>query len=226
MTEFYSKAKLPTLYGEFDIYIFKDSGKEHTVLLKDNYDHPVLVRVHSQCLTGDIFSSLKCDCGEQLVLSLAAISQVGGLLIYLAQEGRGIGLGNKIRAYSLQENGLDTINANIALGFRADERDYSTAADILKYFNINHIALLTNNPKKITALQNKGFKVERIPIITARNPYNQIYLETKEKKMNHLLCEKLTTKEEIIKKYQELVRKNKIKKKTEVAKPLNYELVK
>jgi 3,4-dihydroxy 2-butanone 4-phosphate synthase/GTP cyclohydrolase II len=150
---------------------------------------PVLVRVHSECLTGDVFHSLRCDCGEQIDLALEAISEEGrGVLLYMRQEGRGIGLHNKIRAYALQDQGLDTVEANEALGFESDIRDYGIGAQILADLGVRNIRLLTNNPRKVIGLEGYGLQVvETLPIVCKPNPKNRKYLETKRKKMGHLL---------------------------------------
>ena len=150
---------------------------------------PVLVRVHSECLTGDVFHSLRCDCGEQIDLALKAISDEGrGVLLYMRQEGRGIGLHNKIRAYALQDQGLDTVEANEALGFESDIRDYGIGAQILADLGVRNLRLLTNNPRKVIGLEGYGLQVvETLPIICRPNPNNRRYLETKRKKMGHLL---------------------------------------
>jgi len=189
-----TQAILPTEFGKFQILVFR-SNHTHTdrheqiVLQKgDLKNGPVLVRIHSSCLTGDILHSLKCDCGKQLSLSLKKITRQGGLLIYLNQEGRGIGILNKIRAYHLQDKKLDTVEANIALGLPIDARDYSLAAAILKKMRIKKIKLLTNNPQKIDQLQDAGVKVlKRIPLEVLPNKFNKFYLETKKKKMGHKL---------------------------------------
>ncbi|MCL4421327.1 MAG: GTP cyclohydrolase II [Candidatus Thermoplasmatota archaeon] len=191
MLELYSKAKLPTVYGLFEIYAFKWDGddKENAVLVKGDImgQQDIPVRIHSECLTGDVFSSQRCDCHDQLVHSLSYLgSQPKGLLIYLRQEGRGIGLLNKIKAYSLQEMGYDTVEANLMLGFPADTRDYSFAVEVLKYFNLHSIKLLTNNPDKIEFLEKNNITVsERIPILTKPTPYDKFYLETKKIRMRH-----------------------------------------
>lgn len=185
-----ASAKLPTAFGAFTIHIFTDqAGREHVALTKGNIaTHlPVLTRVHSQCLTGDTFQSLKCDCVNQLHSALKKISHARrGVLIYLNQEGRGIGLHNKIRAYALQEKGMDTVEANLALGFSADERDYQVAAKILKALSISHIKLLTNNPDKIAQLKTYGITVvRRIPLAVGKNRLNRRYLDVKAKKLGH-----------------------------------------
>ena len=184
--EISSIANLPTKYGNFKIQSFKEDEKEHLVIFTENMPEIPLVRIHSECLTGDALGSLKCDCGEQLEYALKEINQNGGMVIYLRQEGRGIGLFNKVNAYYLQDMGLDTVEANHQLGFEADMRDFSIVEDILKHFNIEKIKLLTNNPKKEFAFKNIKV-VERIPIKIKPNPYNKNYLKTKKEKMGHLL---------------------------------------
>lgn len=156
-----------------------------------NVDHPILVRVHSQCLTGDVFHSMRCDCGEQLDRAMEAIASVGeGVIIYLRQEGRGIGLTNKLHAYRLQDQGLDTVEANEELGFPADKRDYGIGAQILRDLGIRRIRILTNNPKKTNRLQIYGLEViEQLPLKVPPNPHNRRYLETKRTKLGHLLDE-------------------------------------
>lgn len=186
-----TKAFLPTKYDEnFEIYTFNNiyDEKEHVALVKRPFKGVPLVRIHSECATGDIFHSLRCDCGEQLEKSLELISKEGGVIIYLRQEGRGIGLNNKIKAYKLQDEGLDTVEANLKLGFKADERDYYIAYLILKALNIDKIKLLTNNPEKFEKLRNFGIQIEEIVRIYGTvNKFNKRYLETKVKKMNHLI---------------------------------------
>ncbi len=186
-------ARLPTRFGEFTVIVYKsdfDSG-EHMAFVKGDVTtpEPVLVRVNSECATGDIFGSLRCDCGDQLALAMQAVAAEGrGVIIYLRQEGRGIGLCNKIKAYSLQDRGLDTVEANIALGFPADSRDYRIGAQILKDMGVGRIRLITNNPAKISDLEQHGLEVtERIPAEAGTNPENRHYLETKKAKMGHLL---------------------------------------
>jgi len=177
-------ATLPTKYGEFKIQSFKEGEKEHLVIFTENLPETPLVRIHSECLTGDALGSLKCDCGEQLEYAMKEINKHGGMIIYLRQEGRGIGLFNKVNAYALQDRGLDTVEANHQLGFEADMRDFSIVEEILKHFNIKKIKLLTNNPKKEFAFKN--IKVEkRIPIIVKPNPFNKNYLKTKKEKLGH-----------------------------------------
>ena len=186
-------ARLPTKWATFDMHGFEDpqTSKEHVALTLGDVstDAPVLARVHSECLTGDAFSSLKCDCGLQLEAALEAIAKEGrGLLLYLRQEGRGIGLMNKIRAYKLQDQGADTVEANEALGFGADLRDYSICMPMLDQLGVKELRLMTNNPRKVRSLEEYGFRVvERVPIETPRNPHNQKYLEIKAGKLGHIL---------------------------------------
>ncbi|CAL4322240.1 GTP cyclohydrolase-2 [Buchnera aphidicola (Protaphis terricola)] len=187
------KAILPTRWGKFTIFGFeeKKNGKNHIALVYGdiNKNVPILSRVHSECLTGDAFFSLRCDCGDQLKMSMDKITREGrGLLIYHRQEGRNIGLLNKIKAYSLQDQGLDTVEANLKLGFSADERDFSLCADIFNILNIKKVRLLTNNPLKVNMLLSFGINIiERVPLITKKNNNNYNYLKTKEKKMGHIL---------------------------------------
>ncbi len=179
------KANLPTKFGDFKIIAFKEGEKEHLAIFKEPFSESALVRVHSECLTGDALGSLKCDCGEQLQHSLEMISKEGGLVIYLRQEGRNIGLLNKVNAYALQDEGLDTVEANHQLGFLDDERSYEMVEFILEYFGINKIRLLTNNPRKIKSI--KGIEIEkRIPLVIEPNRYNKNYIKTKKEKMGHL----------------------------------------
>jgi GTP cyclohydrolase II len=190
---FVAQAKLPTRYGDFIIAGFRSSrdGKEHTALIKGDVSdkEAVPIRIHSECHTGDIFGSLKCDCREQLEASLEYIaSKPFGVLIYLRQEGRGIGLLNKIKAYHLQDLGLDTIEANECLGFPSDLRDYRDAAKIIRLLRIKSVALLTNNPEKIQGLAQEGIAVAgRVPLHIAPNHHNKRYMETKMEKMGHLI---------------------------------------
>ncbi|KTD63333.1 bifunctional 3,4-dihydroxy-2-butanone-4-phosphate synthase/GTP cyclohydrolase II [Legionella shakespearei] len=179
-------------HGVFSMTVFENAldNAEHFVLVKPPlYGNRVpLVRVHSECITGDVFGSCKCDCGKQLDLSLAMIAAEGGALIYLRQEGRGIGLANKLKAYSLQEQGLDTVEANLKLGLPADDRDYAVAYQILNYLGINSIRMLTNNPLKIAALQRYGITAERVPLEIKATDENRSYLVTKKHKLGHLLA--------------------------------------
>lgn len=185
--------RLPTKYGDFEIYLYKSEtdNKEHVALVKGKIspDAPTLVRVHSECLTGDLFGSLRCDCNEQLVAALRMVEKSGsGVVLYMRQEGRGIGLVNKLKAYKLQDEGLDTVEANEKLGFRADLRDYGIGAQILRDLGVRKLRLLTNNPKKIVGLQGYGLEVvERIPLEMDPNDFNLRYLRTKRDKLGHLI---------------------------------------
>ncbi|HQX17025.1 MAG TPA: GTP cyclohydrolase II [Anaerolineales bacterium] len=186
-------AELPTRFGEFHIIAFENNrdGKEHVAIIKGDVigANDVPVRLHSECLTGDALGSLRCDCRDQLETSLRTIGQMErGMVLYLRQEGRGIGLVNKIRAYSLQDQGLDTVEANHALGFRDDERDYAVAAHMLMSLKVESVRLITNNPKKIQQLIDYGINVsDRIPHIMEPNEYNRFYLETKAAKSGHMI---------------------------------------
>ncbi len=188
-----AEAKLPTRHGEFIAIAYKSDidPDEHLALVMGDIstEEPVLVRVHSECVTGDVFSSLRCDCGEQIALAMQSIAEKGrGVFLYMRQEGRGIGFHNKIRAYALQDKGLDTVEANLSLGFPPDLRDYGIGAQIIVELGLHEIRLLTNNPKKVIGLEGYGLKVvETVPIICSPNPYNRDYLETKQKKLGHLL---------------------------------------
>jgi 3,4-dihydroxy 2-butanone 4-phosphate synthase/GTP cyclohydrolase II len=193
-----AEAHLPTPYGDFLAIAYKSTidPDEHLALVKGDIstDEPVLVRVHSECLTGDVFSSLRCDCGEQVELAMQSIAKEGrGVFLYMRQEGRGIGFHNKLRAYALQDQGLDTVEANESLGFPADLRDYGIGAQILADLGLTRIKLLTNNPRKVVGLEGYGLQViETVPIVTEPNPHNRRYLETKRRKLGHLLGESLT----------------------------------
>jgi 3,4-dihydroxy 2-butanone 4-phosphate synthase/GTP cyclohydrolase II len=184
---------MPTQYGHFRLIPFKQksNGLEHIALIKGafNKDEPVLVRVHSSCATGDIFGSMRCECGEQLHKAMQLIEEEGkGVIVYLNQEGRGIGLMEKIKAYKLQENGLDTVEANLHLGHKADERDYGVGAQILRHIGVHKMRLLTNNPVKRVGLEAYGLTVaENIPIEITPNSYNEFYMRTKKERMGHIL---------------------------------------
>ena len=186
-------ARLPTRFGEFEIFGFENEvdGEEAAALIKGKIQKNLaaLVRIHSQCFTGDTLHSLKCDCGEQLEKALAKIEAEGsGILIYQMQEGRGIGLLNKLYAYELQDRGVDTVEANLQLGFEADQRSYSFCAQILKYFGVTKIRLMSNNPDKIQGLSSEGIEiVERVPLIVKASSLSRYYLKTNKEKLGHLL---------------------------------------
>ena len=188
-----TEARLPTKYGEFTAVAYRSvvDAAEHVALVKGEIsnDEPVLVRVHSECLTGDVFGSFRCDCGAQIEMALQSIAkEERGVFLYMRQEGRGIGFHNKLCAYALQDQGMDTVEANIALGFAPDLRDYGVGAQILADLGLHNIRLLTNNPKKVIGLESYGIKiVETVPLITPSTPYNIHYLETKQKKLGHIL---------------------------------------
>jgi 3,4-dihydroxy 2-butanone 4-phosphate synthase/GTP cyclohydrolase II len=188
-----TEARLPTKYGEFTAVAYRSAvdAAEHIALVKGDIssDEPVLVRVHSECLTGDVFGSLRCDCGVQIEMALQSIAKEDrGVFLYMRQEGRGIGFHNKLRAYALQDQGMDTVEANMALGFAPDLRDYGVGAQILADIGLHNVRLLTNNPKKVIGLESYGIKiVETVPLIAPATPYNIHYLETKQKKLGHIL---------------------------------------
>ncbi|HEX5623083.1 MAG TPA: GTP cyclohydrolase II [Sulfuricurvum sp.] len=183
-------ANLPSQYGHFKVRAYKEGCQEHLAIFTDNFEHQdaPLVRIHSECLTGDTLGSIKCDCNNQLHKALELISQEGGLIIYHRQEGRNIGLVNKINAYALQDQGRNTIEANIELGFAPDERTYDVVKEIFQDFGLTKIRLLTNNPAKVSIVEDLHVEiVERIPVIIDSNPYNEKYLQTKKDHMGHFL---------------------------------------
>ncbi|MFC1901517.1 bifunctional 3,4-dihydroxy-2-butanone-4-phosphate synthase/GTP cyclohydrolase II [Chloroflexota bacterium] len=188
-----AEAKLPTPFGKFKVIAYKSSTDpaEHLAMVMGDVatEEPVLVRVHSQCLTGDVFHSLRCDCGEQIEMAMKRIAEEGrGIVLYMRQEGRGIGIHNKIKAYALQDAGMDTVEANLSLGFKVDHRDYGVGAQILADLGVRNMRLMTNNPKKISGLASYGLTItEQLPITIKPNPHNRHYLSTKQKKMGHLL---------------------------------------
>jgi 3,4-dihydroxy 2-butanone 4-phosphate synthase/GTP cyclohydrolase II len=188
-----AEAKLPTPFGDFTVIAYKSQtdAAEHIALVMGDVatDDAVLVRVHSQCLTGDVFHSLRCDCGEQIEMAMKMIAKEGrGVVLYMRQEGRGIGIHNKIRAYALQDAGLDTVEANLSLGFPPDLRDYGIGAQILADLGLRNMRLMSNNPKKMSGLESYGLKItEVVPLLTEPNPHNRRYLQTKQKKLGHLL---------------------------------------
>jgi 3,4-dihydroxy 2-butanone 4-phosphate synthase/GTP cyclohydrolase II len=187
------EVNMPTAYGDFRLIAFKQksNGLEHVAIYKGSWepDEPILVRVHSSCATGDIFGSKRCDCGEQLHKAMEMIDREGkGVIVYLNQEGRGIGLMEKMKAYKLQEDGVDTVDANVLLGHLADERDYGVGAEILRELNVHKMRLMTNNPVKRVGLEAYGLEiVENVPVETTPNQYNMRYLKTKKERMGHLL---------------------------------------
>ena len=193
LVERVTQAKLPTDYGDFTAIVYRSAidPEPHVALVKGEIsgNEPVLVRVHSECLTGDVLHSLRCDCGEQLAQAMAAIAKEGrGILLYMRQEGRGMGLANKIMAYALQDKGMDTVEANAALGFAPDLREYGIGAQILVDLGVKNMKLLTNNPKKVVGIEAHGLKVvEQVPIQVVANVYNKRYLQTKRDKMGHLI---------------------------------------
>ena len=191
LVEALTRVELPTLYGHFELIHYRQipTGESHLALVKGTFtsEEAVLVRVHSSCMTGDIFGSHRCDCGEQLHGAMQMIERnKKGVLVYMNQEGRGIGLANKLKSYRLQEQGLDTVQANVHLGFRVDERDYGIGAQILRDLGVRKIALITNNPRKRAGLKGYGLSiVENVPIEVAPNRFNRHYLATKRDKMHH-----------------------------------------
>jgi 3,4-dihydroxy 2-butanone 4-phosphate synthase/GTP cyclohydrolase II len=188
-----TEAKLPTEWGEFTAVAYRSvvDAAEHVALVRGDISggEPVLVRVHSECLTGDVFGSFRCDCGAQIEMALQRIAKEDrGVFVYMRQEGRGIGFHNKLCAYALQDRGMDTVEANVALGFAPDLRDYGVGAQILANLGLHNIRLLTNNPKKVVGLESYGIKIiETVPLIAPATPYNIRYLETKQKKLGHIL---------------------------------------
>lgn len=194
---FVASSRLPTRHGEFSIHAFQDAetGKEHVALSMGDLANgqPALARLHSECLTGDGFGSLRCDCGPQLEAAMRQVANAGhGVILYLRQEGRGIGLVNKIRAYALQDAGADTVEANEQLGFGADLREYAMCGDMLRHLGVKQVRLMTNNPKKVAAVEAQGIAVvERVPLISGLNPHNEGYMQTKTDKMGHLLPDEL-----------------------------------
>ena len=184
------EARLPTKYGTFRIIAFPgdNSDKENLALVMGKVEGEILIRIHSECFTGDVLHSMRCDCGEQLNLAMKKIYKEGkGIIIYLRQEGRGIGLVNKLKAYNLQDDGMDTVEANIALGFNAELRRYERAVEMLKSLGVGKIKLMTNNPAKVEDLENAGFEVKQIGHCAEPNEENKDYLRTKASKMNHKL---------------------------------------
>jgi GTP cyclohydrolase II len=179
-------AKLPSRFGDFKVKAFKEGHKEHLAIYKEPLGDAPIVRVHSECLTGDAIGSLKCDCRDQLEFALQTIEKEGGMVLYLRQEGRNIGLLNKINAYALQDKGFNTVEANHQLGFAADERTYEIVTTMLHHFGIKKIRLLTNNPSKINALEDIEI-IERLPIVIDANVHNEGYLKVKKDEMGHLL---------------------------------------
>lgn len=185
-----ASASLPTIYGAFKIFVYRTkSGEEHVALVsKKPIEKAPLVRIHSQCLTGDTFSSIRCDCRQQLQKSMRLVNRNGGVVVYLNQEGRGLGLVNKVKAYALQDQGMDTVEANEALHLPVDLRDYMVAAQILKDLGISKVKLLTNNPEKLKQLERAGIKiVKRVPLEVKPHKINKKYLLAKKKKLGHIL---------------------------------------
>lgn len=187
-----AEALIPTSWGNFTMVAFADNDKEwmpHLALIHENFNpiEPVLTRIHSECITGDLFGSKRCDCGEQLSKALFLIAQKGGILLYLRQEGRGIGIINKLKAYNLQDVGLNTVDANIHLGLEVDARHYDIAVEMLESLGVQRICLLTNNPDKIEAIENSSIEVvKRVPLVIAPQKENLEYLKTKQEEMGHL----------------------------------------
>jgi 3,4-dihydroxy 2-butanone 4-phosphate synthase/GTP cyclohydrolase II len=193
LIEFIRKVSIPTIHGEFKLNLYRSllDNENHLALVMGNLEGetPVLVRVHSECLTGDIFGSLRCDCGNQLNTAMEMVAKEGrGVIVYMRQEGRGIGLANKLHAYELQEKGLDTVEANEKLGFAADLRDYGVGAQILSDLGLKRIRLITNNPRKVVGLEGHGIQIaERVPLVCEPNKHSARYLKTKKEKMGHLI---------------------------------------
>lgn len=180
---------LPTIHGDFALYTYQDNGSVHLALVKGDAKENVLVRIHSECLTGDVFGSKRCDCGEQLASALQMIEKENGILIYLRQEGRGTGLLNKLKAYHLQEKGMDTVSANLELGLPIDAREYTIAAQIIRDLGILSVKLITNNPQKVQAMEQSGIATTRIALEIKPNIHNKEYLKAKKEKLGHLLSE-------------------------------------
>ncbi|MDX1295987.1 MAG: GTP cyclohydrolase II [Sulfurimonadaceae bacterium] len=183
-------ARLPSKYGQFRIKVYKEGSQEHLAIFTDGFEQQEapLVRIHSECLTGDTLGSIKCDCNNQLHKAMKLIAAEGGLIIYHRQEGRNIGLLNKVNAYALQDEGKDTIEANLELGFQVDQRTYDVVSEVFKDFGLKQIRLLTNNPKKVEIVEATDVEIaERIPVIIEPNPHNEGYLKTKKEQMGHLL---------------------------------------
>jgi GTP cyclohydrolase II len=189
LVEFLSEARVPTEHGSFTMKLFRESatGLEHVAMVMGEVAGSALVRVHSECMTGDVFGSLRCDCGPQLHFAMNAIGKQGsGVVVYLRQEGRGIGLANKLRAYQLQDQGMDTVDANLHLGFAADLRNFEVAAQILSHLGVSSVKLMTNNPRKVETLQEHGVNIEeRVPVRSDAQPENEFYLATKARKLGH-----------------------------------------